>query len=131
MKLYNTEQRSIITNYIKGKTHLSFSAKEIYEELSNHKISMSAIYRNLADFEKEGLIFKVYEKNRTEALYQYVNNDTCGGILHLKCETCCQTYHINKEISKVITDIATKEFNFKLNKSVLFLYGQCEKCSVI
>ncbi len=108
--------------------HHSFSAQEIAQLLKSENVSMSAIYRNLADMEKSGLICKVSEKNRSGALYQYINPHSCRGIIHLKCESCDQTYHLDKCVSDMIFAMAEKNFNFHLSSSMPMLVGQCEKC---
>ena len=128
MKNYNTDQRTLITNHIKQKLHQTFTVKELNEELKDQNISMSAIYRNLAEFEKDGLICRVFEKDRSETLYQYIDAHTCGGVLHLKCETCGNTYHLNAHIAQMIDGLSKDLFNFNVNKSMMFLYGQCNEC---
>ena len=128
MKNYNTDQRTLIKNNIKQKVHQSFTAKELHEELKDSNVSLSAIYRNLADFEKDGTICRVFEKERSETLYQYLDSCTCEGVLHLKCETCNNTYHLNAHITQMIEGLSKDLNNFNLNKSMLFLYGKCSDC---
>lgn len=108
--------------------HHSLSAQEIAQLLKDDNVSMSSIYRNLAEMEKSGLICKVSEKNRAGALYQYINPDSCRGIIHLKCENCDQTYHLEKCVSDMIFAMAESSFQFHLSSSMPILFGQCHEC---
>ncbi len=128
---YQTEQRQKLLNLFKNNHHHSFSATDILSEFKDEDISISAIYRNLKDMEKEGLICKIAEKGRSEAVYHYVDPDSCVGIIHLKCESCDNIYHLNKHISNMLIGIANDEHNFSINHSGAFLYGKCENCSQI
>ncbi len=128
MVKYKTEQRKKLVELISRHNHHSFSAQDIFSEIGSKDISMSAIYRNLAELEDEGIICKVSDKKRAGTLFQYVNPKSCRGIIHLKCEECDNTYHLTSYISKMIFDMAEDEFNFKTNNSSAFLYGKCEEC---
>ncbi len=129
MKHYQTEQRQKILRLFETSAHDAFSAYEIFEKLDSPDISMSSIYRNLKDMETRGILHKVIEKGRREALYQYVNPQTCEGIIHLKCKDCQNTYHLDDEISRTVTSKAQYDFGFSLSASAAFLYGQCKECS--
>ncbi len=129
MSKYNTDQRRILTEFFKNGNHKSFSVQDIFAEISKFGISMSAIYRNLTEMENAGIICKVFEKNRTGALYQYVDQDNCKGIIHLKCQSCDQTFHLNRHLSQMLTGMAKDEYNFTINTSLAFLYGKCDECN--
>lgn len=92
-------------------------------------ISKSAVYRNVAEMEKEGLLCRISEKNRQETLYQYVDPEHCCDIVHLKCETCNNTFHMNKHVSRLIFNMAMDDYNFKVNAKTALLYGECATCS--
>ncbi len=131
MNRYQTEQRKKLLKLFKDREHCSLSAQDVYNELADKEISMSAIYRNLADMENEGLICRVEEKNRTGALYHYVNPSSCVGIIHLKCRSCDCTVHLNEHISKMVIGIARDDYKFNVNNCGAYIYGQCENCSQI
>ncbi len=129
MAKYQTEQRKRLISFFENSNHRTLSAQEIYSELGDQDISISAIYRNLAEMEKDGLLCKISEKNRQGALYQYVNPDTCMGIIHLKCQSCQSTFHLNKHVSQMIIGLAQDDFNFTVNDAAAVIYGQCKNCS--
>lgn len=109
--------------------HLSLSAHDIAQELLSDGISLSSIYRNLAAMVQKGLLCKTGEKSRAGALYHYVNPESCSGIIHLKCQHCNATYHIDKCVSDMIFAMAEKNLQFQINKSSPFLFGKCANCS--
>ncbi len=131
MSKYNTEQRQKLLQHFKNSGHQLFSAADLLKMFGSENISISAIYRNLKTMENEGLISRVIDNKRTEAMYQYVNPNSCVGIIHLKCENCENTYHINKHISNMIMGMAKDELNFTVSATSAFLYGKCENCSQI
>ncbi|MFI3326432.1 MAG: transcriptional repressor [Clostridia bacterium] len=129
MSKYITEQRKVLTTLFKNNNHRTFSAAEVQQILSDKDVSISAIYRNLSEMEKEGLLCKVSEKNRQGTLYQYVDPEHCAGIIHFKCQSCDATYHLDRNISQMIMAVAKDAFSFQVNGSSAFLYGQCADCS--
>ncbi len=131
MSRYQTEQRQKLLEVFKNSEHKSFSASDILKKCGNDDISISAIYRNLKIMESEGLICKVVDNKKSEALYHYVNPNSCVGIIHLKCEDCENTYHVNKHISNMIFELAKEDLRFTISDTSAFLYGKCDNCSQI
>ena len=129
MSKYKTSQRKKLIDYFESNIHHTLSAQDIYVQLKEQGISLSAIYRNLAEMEKDGVICRVSENNRYGVLYQYTNKDECAGAVHLKCENCSTTLHLNSNIAHMMTGFVKDEYGFAINCSNTFLYGKCEKCS--
>lgn len=128
-KKYQTAQRKRMISLFEQSAHRSLSAQDIAQALKEDNISMSAIYRNLSDMEKSGLLYKVSDKNRPGALYQYVHPHGCKGVIHLQCQDCEETYHLDKCVSDMIFAMAKNNFHFHLNTSMPILFGWCEKCA--
>ncbi len=131
MSRYQTEQRNKLLDLFKNNGHQSFSAYDILDLFDNEEISLSAIYRNLKSMEKDGVICKVSDGKTTGTHYHYVNPHSCVGVIHLKCDSCDNTYHLDRNISALIFNYAKDENNFKINNASAFLYGKCEICSQI
>lgn len=128
MNKYSTEQRKKLVELFEANPHHTFSAQDIATALQDQDISTSAIYRNLSEMVKEGLLCKVSEKNRTGSLYQYVDPNHCVGIIHFKCEICGATFHLSRNISQMIMGVALDDHAFHVNGSSAFLYGICHNC---
>ncbi len=131
MKKYKTKQREKLLSLLRRNGHRSFSAQALFEEYSDEGISLSAIYRNLAEMEQEGLICKVSKKGEKRALYQYVNPAECCGHIHLICADCEETIHLSKSVSQLVFNLSEEEFQFSINSSAAYLYGKCANCSQI
>ncbi len=131
MNKYQTEQRQKLTQLFACSGHRSLSAGDVLQALGEQEISLSAIYRNLKEMEKEGIICKVAQKGHAEALYHYVDPQSCYGIIHLKCDSCEEIYHLNRHVSAMILGMAHEEFGFVPNQTGAFLYGKCKNCSQV
>ncbi len=129
MSKYQTEQRKKLVTLFENSPHQTLSAQDIAVALNDQSISISAIYRNLAEMVEDGLLCKVSEKNRSGSLYQYMDPNHCAGIVHFKCDSCNATYHLDRNISQMIMGIAQDSFSFEINGTAAFLYGKCSKCS--
>ncbi len=128
MKKYNTEQRKLLIDFFKNSSHNSLSAADVYNALKDSGIGMSSVYRNIAEMEAEGIIRRVSEKTNNKSLYQYIHPEHCIGIVHLICEKCNATFHLNRHISHMLTNIALENNNFHINEGNAVLYGTCENC---
>lgn len=131
MLKYKTGQRKQILAFFKKNVHKSFTAHDIRKALSRDSVSLSAIYRNLNDMEREGLVCKIKEESRLATLYQYNDPEECAGIIHLKCQSCDATFHLSRAISQMLSAFAKEDLAFEINNSNTFLYGKCKNCSQI
>ncbi len=131
MNGYSTDQRKVLVSFFKQNIHETFSAKQLETVLGSDVISKSAIYRNIASMEKEGLLFRVASENTSEKLYRYVDHESCCGVIHLICEKCNTTHHLSKHVSEMISGLAVENFNFTVNKQKAVIYGLCDNCSQI
>ena len=126
---YKTKQREFLLQHFKRNIHRSYSAQELAQELKVDHISLSAIYRNLTSMCEEGLLCKVLKNNNTTAYYQFAHKDECLGIIHLKCTTCEETYHLDKKLSRLIMNMSSDQHSFTLDPASIFLYGSCKHCT--
>ena len=55
------------------------SAKEIAENLKADNISVSSVYRNLADLEEDGMVVKHIPNGTREVYYRYIGAEKCKG----------------------------------------------------
>ncbi len=131
MAQYSTDQRKTLRMFFMENNHETFSAKQIEEKLKNSNISISAIYRNLALMEKDGELCRIAGQNSRETLYQFNHTESCSGALHLVCDKCSITKHLNKYVSELISNMALDNFGFKVNNQKTIIYGLCENCSQI
>lgn len=123
---YMTKQRQAIYNFFKQNSHQQYTPQELFDNLVDEKISISAIYRNLVELEKENFIEKIINSNNVSS-YMCVNTEECSGLLHLICNDCSTTFHATKEFSDVVKAYE-KSNGFSVNINKTILYGKCNNC---
>ena len=116
MQFRNTKQKSIIFSIIHKHGHLT--VEQIKDLLTDEKISIATIYRNLNILSLEGKIRKIYSDDLV--LYETIKDEHH----HFECIKC-----------KNFIDIDPKLVNIKIDHSIanatrktLFLYGICPNC---
>ncbi len=128
MAKYMTKQRKTLLDYFSRHTHEALSAKQIADALGEDQISASAVYRNLAALEEDGLLKRVSKPGSHEAFFQYTDDSECVEKLHLSCKRCGKMFHMNTSgAEQLIRTIAEKE-GFSVDRSETVLYGICEAC---
>ncbi len=125
-RLKESLKRNLIIDYF-FKTDRHYNVQELYERLrkTNHRISLSTIYRALKLLVACGLAYerKFDEKNvRFEPVHQAEHHDhlvclKCGGIIEFE----------NQRIEKLQREVA-KKHKFSVVRHKLELYGYCWRC---
>lgn len=128
MPKYMTKQRKALLAFLSAHADEELSARQLETALSDVGVSISAVYRNLSDLEKEGKIRRVSKSGVREVLYQYIDSDVCRGFLHLSCEKCGKTYHMNMRGTEMLMNSVEQSDKFFINKANTVLYGVCKDC---
>lgn len=128
MPKYMTKQRKTFLNYLSNHADEQLTVKQISEALESENISLSAVYRNLSSLEEEGKIRRVSRNGSREVYYQYIGNEHCRDCLHLSCEKCGKTFHMNVSGAKKLVENVALAENFAVDKSNTVLYGICKAC---
>ena len=61
-------------------------------------------------------------------LYQYTDSAHCKECLHLSCEKCGKTYHMNTEGAAMLIQNLAQSDEFTIDKAHTVLYGVCRDC---
>lgn len=125
---YQTKQRKKLLEYLEQHTDISLSAEQIYNDLADDGISISAIYRNLADLENEGKLRKLSQTGERNTCYQYIAAENCRECLHLSCKKCGKTYHLNEQLASTLTKGLASTENFEIDTANTVIFGICKKC---
>ena len=116
MKELNVKElKKMWIDFFESHHDQSFSAEEIINQLKNDEISISAVYRNLAELEKDGKIRKNIKSGNRKIFYQFVDCDECKGHLHLTCTKCGKTEHLPDADSNEIVKSVLQNSNFNLD----------------
>lgn len=128
MPKYMTRQRKLLLDFLSEHTDEALSAAKIIAALAGEGISASAIYRNLADLERDGKLKRSTKSGSQEAYYRYADAEKCRGHLHLSCVQCGKTLHMEQEDADKLADKLAENEGFALNRSDTVLYGLCSEC---
>ena len=123
-----TKQRKALLEYLSAHADEKLSARQIEADVSGAGVSMSAVYRNLSDLEKEGKVRRVNQSGSREVFYQYIDGVHCKECLHLSCEKCGKTYHMNMQGAEMLIQNLAQSDEFTIDKANTVLYGVCRDC---
>lgn len=128
MPKYMTKQRKALLNYLSLHADERLSAKQLEDALKSEGISISAVYRNLSELEKGGKVRRVNNSGSREVFYQYTDGAHCKDCLHLSCEKCGKTYHMNSAVAQTLIENLAQSDEFTIDKANTVLYGVCGDC---
>lgn len=127
MPKYMTKQRKLLTDFLMQHIDENLSAGQIAEALSD-TISKSAVYRNLADMEKEGKLHRVMGGGSREVIYRYSGSHVCSESLHLSCKKCGKTVHMQQQLADALVQSVAMNDDFSIDKGETVIYGVCSAC---
>jgi len=128
MSKYMTRQRKLLWDYLSARADEPLSAQEIADAPELAGVSLSAVYRNLAELEAEGYVRRSGKGGAREACYQFIGADKCRDSLHLQCKKCGRTFHMDAAGAERLLSVVEKAEGFELDKGDTVLYGVCEVC---
>ncbi len=126
MRNYQTEQRKLLLAFFAEHPDRQFTIDVL--ESSIQGVSRSALYRNINQMEKEGLVQRFPKEGSRKFLYQYIGSRECAGHFHLKCGTCGSIFHMDNASSEALVVAVRKGSNFNLDQSKTMLIGYCSSC---
>ena len=128
MPKYQTRQRKTLTEYLSAHADEQLTAQEIAAALEGEGISVSAVYRNLAELEAEGRVRRAARSGGREVFYQFIGAEECRESLHLQCKRCGRTFHMDAQGAEQLKSVVERTEGFALDKGDTVLYGVCELC---
>ena len=128
MPSYSTRQRKVLLAYLSQHPDELLSARQIAEALAEEEISLSAVYRNLAQLEAEEKVRRSSKSGTREAYYQYLDAEECKGALHMSCIKCGRTFHMTDSNAALLARHLAQSEQFTLDTADTVLYGTCSDC---
>ena len=125
---YTTKQRKQLLDVLEAHLDETLSANEICSLVSPEAISPSAIYRNLAALEKEGLVKRVSLPFTQKTGFRYVGSRECKNHLHLECTMCGRTFHLPTPATSQLIENVRQNSGFKIDSANTVLTGVCPDC---
>ena len=128
MPKYMTRQRKALVSYLNRHPDELLSAQQIADALRDDSVSLSAVYRNLAELEAEGKVRRSHTGAGREIEFQYLDSAGCRDCLHLSCTRCGRTFHMDTDGADRLLNAVAQRDGFVIDKSETVLYGVCGDC---
>lgn len=128
MAKYLTKQRKILQAYLSQRVDQELSAKKVAEDLAQEGVSQSAVYRNLADLEREQSVVPCCKEGGREFYFRYLGDADCQECFHISCRVCSKTEHISPEESNFIRERIGDQLHFSVDLHSTVFYGVCREC---
>ncbi len=128
MPSYNTRQRELLADYLSKHTDEKITARQIEDALHDDKISISAIYRNLAILEKDGQVKRCVGDGSREVYFQYIASNLCKNSIHLACRVCGKYFHLEQNCMNTLMKDVKHSNGFSIDTADSVLYGVCRDC---
>ena len=128
MPQYATRQRKALLTFLHAHPDESFSARQIADALEAEGVSLSAVYRNLAALEAQGMIRRAAKDGGHEVFYRFTQADACKQHLHLSCSQCGKTFHMDVPATDSLVEQVEETAGFRVDRSNTVLYGVCGAC---
>ena len=128
MSGYKTRQRRTLLVYLSRHPDELLSARQIADALAEEHISLSAVYRNLAQLEAEEKVRRSSKSGTREVYYQYLDAESCKGALHMSCVKCGKTFHMADSNAALFAEHLAQSEHFTVDTADTILYGICSDC---
>ncbi len=126
---YRTEQREILVSFFKEHSDQQYTIGEVARALAdNGKVAQATVYRLMKRLVEEGVVRCFSIGDGARMYYQYVNGETCGSHLHLKCTACGRLYHLGGCVSEFLEKQILATHRFALDENMTMLFGTCHTC---
>ncbi|MBQ2847991.1 MAG: transcriptional repressor [Clostridia bacterium] len=127
MRVYHTQQRKILIDFLQKNHNKSFTIEEIMSSIGESGISQSTAYRLITKLVEDGIVSRSVRGTGRSFVYQYINNEKCEGHLHMKCTGCGKVYHLDSGITSIIQNDIKSSANFEIDSHTVLL-GKCNTC---
>ena len=135
MAEYATEQKKMLSDFLKENADRAFSIDELIEEMGvcygARVPGTSTVYRLMTRLVEEGSVKRFVKGHSRHFLYQAVRDEHCRSHLHLKCIGCGKLVHLDERVSDSVLDAIRASNDFSVNEEETVLFGECAKCACL
>ncbi len=127
MKIYNTQQRKMLIDFLRINCEKSFTIEEILENMQGEQLSKSTAYRLMTKLVEDNLVHRSVRGNSRSFVYQYISDEKCENHLHMKCTDCGKVYHLDSGTTATIQNDIKATTHFEIDSHTMLL-GKCGNC---
>ena len=129
MPRYTTRQREALLDYLSRHPDQPLTVREIAAGVEPDGVSLSAVYRNLAELEAAGEPVPEEAKPAAALRLCPASAEAAARLLggETPCTRCGRTVHLSSAAASLLTGMAAGE-GFSLDLTRTALYGLCPRC---
>lgn len=132
MANYATEQKKMLSDFLKEHDDRAFSIDELIEGLrtsyGSHAPGNSTVYRLILRLVEEGSVKRFVKGHSRHFVYQSVRDEHCHSHLHLKCTACGRLVHLDEQVSDSLLHVIQSNSDFAVDEEETVLFGACASC---
>ncbi len=132
MAEYTTEQKKMLSDFLKKNAERAFSVDELMEGMratyGADVPGKSTVYRLMTKLVSEGVVKRFVKGHSRRFVYQIVGDEHCRSHLHLKCIGCGKLLHLDEQVSDELLDKIRDNSDFSVNEEETVLFGECAAC---
>ena len=132
MAQYVTEQKTLLLDFLKKNSEMSYTIDELMIKMSEQGIEnipgKSTLYRLMNRLCDEGKVKRFVREGERSLAYQAFLGEHCSTHLHMKCVGCGKLLHLGHELSDELLDKIRSVSDFSVSESETVLFGSCADC---
>ena len=123
MSQYNTRQRDGILSFFSAHRERAFTPEEVIASIDG--AVQSTVYRLIPRLVDEGYLVRL-SSGRGYA-YRYSDPESCPHHMHIECEICGRTCHLDEAISRELGRLIEMNTDYSVLQSTV-IKGICPEC---
>ena len=127
MKLYSTENRRRLIDFLRHHPSESYTVDELATILLTDGRGKSSLYRLMARLCEEGAVQKQPALDGGPVRYR-THSAECTHHLHLQCTGCGRLIHLDHDLSARLGSQLSEVADFTLDEGRTLLLGTCHLC---
>lgn len=132
MREYNTEQKKILTDFLRKNHERSYTIEELSQELkstyNNSAPGKSTVYRLISHLVEKGQVSRLPKGRGRSFVYQSLECNKCHTHLHMRCVSCGRLFHLDDDLSEELLVKVRELCGFSVNEKDSVLLGSCNSC---
>ena len=132
MREYNTEQKKILTSFLRTNHEKAYTIEEIADELKRlfgeAAPGKSTVYRLISHLVEEGQVSRLPKGRGRSFVYQSLECNKCHTHLHMRCVSCGRLFHLDDDLSEELLVKVRELCGFSVNEKDSVLLGSCNSC---
>ncbi|MBQ8849640.1 MAG: transcriptional repressor [Clostridia bacterium] len=133
MSGYNTEQKKMLSSFLRENYEKAYTMEDIIAELKRtygkNAPGKSTVYRLMTHLVDEGQVKRLVKGHGRSFVYQSVKDEDCRCHLHMRCVACGRLFHLDEGLSDELLLKVRSKCGFSVSEEETILLGKCGGCN--